>query len=143
MSARRTNAWLAARLQYLCATYYPDITIPNRLYTKFGRRTRNRFGSIIAKPHPLYDQPVTYITINGLFIDPDVPEYVIDATLLHEFAHYTHGFHSPHPQKYQHPHRGDVVNKEIRSRGAGAILAQQEAWIRDSYRDYLRGQKML
>jgi hypothetical protein len=133
----RTNDWLSERLSALCSQYFSDVTIPNRIFVRFGRKTKNRFGSILAKPHPAYDQPVTYITINGLFRTTDVPEYVIEGTLLHEFAHYTHGFHSPHPRKYTHPHRGNIVNKEIYSRGAKHIMDLQEAWIAKDYRTFL------
>ena len=137
----RTNEWLAARLQTLCQTHYPDVAIENKLFVRFGRKTINRFGSIIAKPKKGYSQPVTYITINGLFVDPSVPEYVIDATLLHEFAHYTHGFHSPRPKQHKHPHRGGVVEKEIINRGGELYLTQQNKWIKEEYPTYLRSRQ--
>ena len=133
----RDNHWLAERLSALRAEYFPDVPVGNRIFVRFGRASKTRFGSIIAKPRKGYTQPVTYITINSLFKDEDVPEYVIDATLAHEFSHYAHGFHSPLEKKFAFPHKGDVVNKEIRKRGAGHILSQQEAWAKKEYRNLL------
>ena len=139
----RDNSWLAERLQTIHRSYFADVPIRNTLYVRFGRNSRTRLGSIIAKPHPAHTLPVTYISINALFRSEDVPEYVIEATLAHEMAHYTHGFHSPLERKYQHPHRGDVVNKELRNRGAGHLLTQQERWLKEEYRDLLRRNHML
>jgi predicted metal-dependent hydrolase len=90
-----------------------------------------------------YTKPVSYISINSLFRDEEVPEYVIDATLAHEFAHYAHGFHSPLTQKYKFPHKGDVVGKELRQRGLEDMVKDQERWIKDKYRDFLRKHGLL
>ncbi len=142
-SQLRTNAWLAERMHTLHQQHFSDVQIRNKLFVRFGRKSKGRFGSIIAQPDPDYILPVTYITINGLFRDPGVPEYVIDATLLHEFAHYTHGFHSPLPRLYEHPHRGNIVNKEIQARNGGHYLKQQSAWIKGEYKQYLIFRGML
>jgi hypothetical protein len=91
----RDNKWLANLLFELHGTYFADVPIENTILVRFGRTSKTRFGSIIAKPTKGYKLPVTYININSLFKDEIVPEYVITATLLHEFVHYTHGFHSP------------------------------------------------
>lgn len=139
----RTNQWLAERLHTLHEAHFADVPIGNTLYVRFGRATRSRLGSIIAKPSSQHTKPVTYITVNNLFRDETVPEYVIDAVLAHEFAHYTHGFHSPLEQRYKHPHRGGVVDKEIRARGAGELLDQQGRWLKTEYRDFLRRNRML
>ena len=139
----RDNRFLADRLATIHANFFAEVPITNRIFVRFGRATKNRLGSIIAKPHPEYSAPVTYIRINDLFRDPIVPEYVIDATLAHEFAHYTHGFHSPLPKKYTHPHRGNVVNKEIISRGAGHLLTQQDAWLKTEYVPLLKRKRMI
>ena len=139
----RANQWLAEQLQSLCQQYFPDVAIENKIVVRFGRKTRNRFGSIISRKESNYTLPVSYITINGLFRDPTVPEVVIQATLLHEFTHYTHGFHSPRRQLHQHPHRGNIVDKEIIARGAGEYLKRQEAWVSEVYPKYLREQLKL
>ena len=139
----RNNQWLADRLNYIHGNYFTDVPVPNLILVRFGRTSRNRFGSIIAKPKAGHTQPVTYISINALFKDETVPEFVIDATLAHEFAHYTHGFHSPLERKHKYPHKGDVVNKEIRLRGAGHLLTQQDDWIKREYPKFLRKHHML
>lgn len=139
----RDNAWLAERLHYVHITFFSDVPIRNTILVRFGRISRTRFGSIIARPKAGYTLPVTYITINSLFKDESVPEYVIDATLAHEFAHYTHGFHSPLEQRYKYPHKGGVVSKEMRSRGAGEILDQQTKWIKSHYRQFLISHKLI
>lgn len=139
----RDNTWLAQQMKELYDAYFQDVPVENTILVKFGRTSRTRFGSIIAKPTTGYKLPVTYISINALFKDEIVPEFVIQATLLHEFVHYTHGFHSPIPQKHRYPHQGGIVNKEIRARGAGAILAQQLKWIKHEYRDFLKSKHLL
>lgn len=140
METSRTNIWLAERLRSLHAQYFPDVEIENKLVVRFGRKSKTRFGSIIAHKEAGHTQPVTYITINSFFKDEEVPEYVIDATLLHEFTHYTHGFHSPRKQIHKHPHRGNIVNKEIITRGAGEFLTKQDAWVKEFYRDFLHNE---
>lgn len=139
----RDNKWLAEQLHALHATYFSDVPIENTILVRFGRTSRTRFGSIVARPTTGYRQPVTYISINSLFKDETVPEYVIIGTLLHEFVHYVHGFHSPIKQQYRYPHQGGIVNREIRERGAGAILDQQTKWIKAHYRDFLKQNQLL
>ncbi|MCC2631537.1 MAG: hypothetical protein K0S20_236 [Patescibacteria group bacterium] len=139
----RNNLWLAERLQAIRELHFPDIRVKNTILVRFGRSSRTRFGSIIARPTAGYSQPVTFITINSLFKDEIVPDFVIEATLGHEFVHYAHGFHSPLEQKYRFPHKGDIVNKELRARGLGDILARQTTWIKEEYPDFLRKNKLL
>ena len=134
----RDNQWLASRLNTIHERYFHEVPIFNTILVRFGRASKTRFGSIIARPHKDYKTPVTYITINALFKDEIVPEYVIDATLAHEFAHYTHGFHSPLARLHKHPHRGSVVDKEIQKRGAGELLTLQYAWIKSTYPRFLQ-----
>ena len=139
----RTNHWLAERLDAIHHDYYADVPIKNVIMVRFGRESRTRFGSIIARPRTGHAQPVSYITINSLFTDEEVPQYVIDATLAHEFAHYAHGFHSPLERLYDYPHKGGIVDKEIIKRGGGELLKLQKAWIKKEYRDFLRKHKKL
>ena len=134
----RTNHWLAERLDSIHLQYFADVPIKNVILVRFGRESRNRFGSIIAKPHKGYTQPVSQITINSLFRKEEVPEYVVDATLAHEFTHYAHGFHSPLERLHAYPHKGGVVTKELVKRGAGELMGKQKAWIKREYRDFLR-----
>lgn len=134
----RDNKWLAAQLMLLHERYFSDVPIENTILVRFGRRSRTRFGSIVARPKPGYRQAVTHIAINSLFKHEEVPVYVIHGTLLHEFVHYAHGFHSPLEQKYRYPHKGGIVDREIKQRGAGDILKLQNRWIKEEYRDFLK-----
>ncbi|MBU6388939.1 hypothetical protein KGQ71_00285 [Patescibacteria group bacterium] len=138
ITTTRTNTWLASRLSDIHHAYFPEIPIKNTVLVRFGRTSKYRFGSIISRERKGYKKPVTYITINSLFRNEVVPEYVIDATLAHEFVHYSHGFHSPLEQLYQYPHKGGIVNKELRKRGVGELLKQQRSWIKQKYPDFLR-----
>jgi hypothetical protein len=134
----RDNDWLAHQLQVLRNDYFSDVLVSNRLFVRFGRPSRTRLGSIIARPLPDHALPVTYITVKALFREETVPEYVVHATLAHEMAHYAHGFHSPLPRKYPHPHRGNVVSKELAARGALHLIEQQEAWLKSDYTNLIR-----
>lgn len=139
----RDNTWLASRLKTIHQQYFADVPINNKILVRFGRSSRTRFGSIIAKPYKGHTQPVTFISINSLFKDEAVPEYVIDATLMHEFVHYAHGFHSPLERQYKYPHKGGIVNREIRARGAGSTLDQQRKWVKEFYKEFLRSKSLL
>ena len=139
----RDNKWLASRLAEIQSKFFSDVPISNIIFVRFGRSSKTRFGSIIAKPLKGHKKPVTYITINALFKEEEVPDYVIEATLAHEFVHYTHGFHSPLRRLYKYPHQGGIVDKELRKRGIGEILDQQTKWTKDFYRPFLRKHHLL
>lgn len=134
----RNNNWLAGKLQQIVEQYFPDVAVQNRVFVRFFRVSKYRLGSITAKKRQGYEQPVTLININALFKDPLVPEYVIEATLFHEFSHYIHGFHSPLAQRFRHPHQGGVVTKEFKARGAQKILKEQRRWLRTEYPELLK-----
>lgn len=129
---RRTNRWLADRLEWLAGRYFADVPINNRLQVRFSRPVKTRLGSITTRK--LKGQPpISLISINGLFRDDGVPESVIDAVLGHEFIHYAHGWHSPLPRLYRHPHRGGVVDQELRDRGLSQVLIQQNKWVKHNF----------
>jgi hypothetical protein len=142
-AGHRNNQWLSERLQWLHAAYFPDVAIENKVVVKFGRQSKTRFGSIIARKEPGEALPVTYITINALFREQEIPDFVIDATLVHEFIHYTHGFHSPRRQMHRHPHKGGVVTKEMAARGAHHLYKQQRKWIKEEYKQLLQRANLL
>ena len=118
----RNDAWLTERTQLLWENHFADVPKGYPIVTKFGSRARYRFGSIAAR------NSKSLILINQLFATPDVPTYVVDATLAHELAHYAHGFGSGLPRKYAHAHRGGVVDKELEARGLGELSAKAEQW---------------
>lgn len=132
----RDNKWLKEKLVGVWQRYYSDVTPKNEVIVRFGRNARTRLGSI--KFGRRKENPRTYITITGLFRDPEIPEFVIDAVLAHELAHYAHGFFSPHEKLHRYPHQHGVVDKELTTRGLGDILIMQKRWLKKNWREYLR-----
>ncbi len=135
MENERDNKWLRERFKYIWQRYFSDVEILNTIIIKFGRPCRTRLGSI--KPGRKYKNEHSIITINGYFKDPEIPEFVIDAVIAHEFMHYAHGFASPHQQAFRHPHKGGVVNYDMKERGLGDILKLEKQWIKNNWRDYI------
>lgn len=132
----RDHKWLKSRLEHIWRLYFPDVAIANNVFVKFGRPSMTRLGSIKFGRRKV--DPNTIITINGHFIDPQIPEFVVDAVLAHELTHYAQGFCSPHEQTFRHPHRGGVVKKELKDRGLIALNKAEKAWIKDNWRDYIK-----
>ena len=161
----RDDRWLFAKLDEVWDKYFSDVPQENDVRIVWGRRTRNRLGSIkqVAIPNPqapnnkhvsnlkiqklnencklkienYVRHPETIITINSLFKDANIPEYVVIGTIAHELAHYTHGFHSPLEQRFATPHAGGVVHQEMENRGLGEIHRQQKRWLKANWRNYL------
>ncbi|HVE80816.1 MAG TPA: hypothetical protein VNA68_01610 [Candidatus Dormibacteraeota bacterium] len=131
----RDELWLQQLLDETWDKYFADVPQDNIVRIKFGRRARTRLGSIRIHPdHP----DTTEITLNGLFRDPAVPEFVVLATLVHEMIHYAHGFNSPLEQKHRHPHAGGVVRAEYRERGLEELYLRQKKWLKANWPDILR-----
>ncbi len=135
MSARlRDNGWLESRLRHLWDQYYFDAPIGYPIEAKFGRPARYRYGSICNVGRKCR------ILVNGLFAHPDVPEFVVDATLAHELAHYVHGYGSGLPKLHSHPHRGGVIDKEMAKRGCLFLEEQAGPWRRDNWQTFYESQ---
>jgi hypothetical protein len=58
-----------------------------------------------------------------------VPDCVFIITVAHELVHYAHGFGSPLPQLYRHPHANEVVERELEQRELGEQLLCCNQWI--------------
>jgi len=123
----RDNSWLESRLHYLWNTYYQDATLGYPICVTFGPRARYRYGSIYSVGKQCH------ILVNRLFAHPDVPDYVVDATLAHELAHYVHGYGSGLRKLHAHPHRGGVVDKEMQKRGCFFLEEQALEWRRSHW----------
>lgn len=123
----RTNGWLRQRVDALKLRYFADVQGGYPIQAHFGRRSTRRWGTI----HAAYGYAV--ITINSLFRAPEVPEMVIDGTILHELAHYAHGFGSGLPKRYRYPHAGGVVEAELQRRGCLQIERQSDDWLREHW----------
>ncbi len=134
MSSQRDHAWLQQLLDDIWDEYFADVPQENDVRIVFGRRARRRLGSISldpANPH------VSIITMNGLFKLPEVPQFVIEATLVHELTHYAHGFNSPLAQAQQHPHAGGVMRREFDERGLLSLYKQQKAWLKANWTTFV------
>ena len=132
----RNNKWLKNRFKYIQQRYFEDIEIINNLIVKFGRPCRTRLGSI--KKGRRKQNFNSIISINGHFRDPQIPTFVVDAVISHEFMHYAHGFASPHEQAFKHPHQGGVVKYDLIERGLNDILKAEKVWIKNNWENYLK-----
>lgn len=126
----RDQAWLQALLDDTWDRYFSDVPQDNIVRLQFGRRAKTRLGSISVHPK---EPDVSVIRLNGLFRDPAIPEFVVQATLVHELTHYSHGFNSPHQQKFRHPHAGGVMRAEFAERGLEELYKKQKRWLKDNW----------
>lgn len=133
----RDDKWLHARLDYIWDTFFLDVEQDNIVRIVWGRKAKTRLGSIRLDPN---DPTVSIITINRLYQDEYVPEYVIDATIVHELSHYAHGFNSPHAQTKQHPHAGGVMAKEFAERGLTDMYKAQKRWLKANWGPFVMTQ---
>lgn len=155
----RDEKWLFQKLDEIWDNHFSDIPQENNVKIVWGRRARTRLGSIKGgngprltrqrpknKPsrsgastlnHLQRSPEETIITINALFKDEKIPEEVVIATIAHELVHYAHGFHSPLEQKFDAPHAGGIVIKELEKRGLGKIMKIQKEWLKNNWRDYI------
>lgn len=142
----RNDEWLESRLEYIYKKYFKDVDAPNMIHIKFGRCSRTRLGSIKKKDAQsilgkVKTNSATEIVINGHFRDEFIPKFVVDAVIAHELSHYAHGFSSPLPQLWRHPHKGGVVSKEMKDRGLTEILKMEKKWIKENWRSYIKGER--
>jgi hypothetical protein len=132
----RDNNWLTNRFNEIYNKYFYDVEIKNQIIISFGRPCRTRLGSI--KLNPKKAEKISKITINGFFKNPEIPEFVVDAVIAHEFMHYAHGFASNHDKAYKHPHRGGVVDWDLIERGLGDTLKLEKLWVKKNWQNYLK-----
>jgi hypothetical protein len=128
----RTNDWLEELFDTIWANHFSDVERVNEVTIEFSRHWKTRLGLIRMSE----SQAHTYVGINGLLRHPDVPEFVVMLTAAHELCHYAHGFGSPLPQRYPHPHAGNVVGRELERRGLGHLVDDYDAWVSDYWHDF-------
>lgn len=146
----RNNEWLENQMWELLHNHFADVPVTNEIIIRFGKRAYQRLGSIKQKcirpglkmgnviiRQAEYDER-SFITITGYFRDLLVPEYVVLATLAHELVHYAHGFSSPLEKKFEHPHKGKIVQRELLKRGLGDIHYDSEKWLKKEWKNYLK-----
>jgi hypothetical protein len=133
----RDDKWLFSKLDEVWDNYFPDVPQDNDVRIVWGRRARTRLGSIKLGEKRRGEHPETIITINSLFKDTKIPEFVVIGTIAHELSHYAHGFHSPIERKFATPHAGGVIHRELRERGLGDLEKKQKKWIKENWRPYI------
>lgn len=127
---KRDDAWLQELLDTTWDTHFSDVPQQNDVRIVFGRRAKRRLGSISLDP---MDPTISVITMNGLFRSPEVPEFVVVATLVHELTHYAHGFNSPLARAQEHPHAGGVMRREYAERGLLDLYLAQKRWLKTNW----------
>lgn len=127
---KRDNGWLQGVLDKIWDNYFADVPQENDVRIEFGRRAKRRLGSISLDPR---DGKTSLITMNGIFRDAAIPEFVVEATIVHELTHYAHGFNSPLEQAQAHPHAGGVMRREFAERGLLELYLQQKRWLKENW----------
>ena len=112
-------------LDHIWLEYFSDIPCVNDVKIAYCHPWKRRLGLIRLS----VDGATSFIGINKLLQHHYVPEYVLITTIAHELTHYAHGFGSPLPRPYEHPHANNVVDRELERRGLGEYAHQSDAWI--------------
>jgi len=112
-------------LEHIWQRYFADISRVNEVQIAYCYPWKSRLGLIRLS----LDNATSFIGINALLQHQQVPECVLITTIAHELTHYAHGFGSPLPRLYQHPHANNVVNRELEQRGIGKYVQQTDLWI--------------
>ncbi len=112
-------------LDHIWQQYFPDIPCVNEVQIAYCHPWKSRLGLIRLS----LDNATSFIGVNALLQHRQVPECVLITTIAHELTHYAHGFGSPLPRLYKHPHANNVVNRELEQRGIGEYVHQSDAWI--------------
>ncbi|MFA5792940.1 MAG: hypothetical protein WC897_03675 [Candidatus Gracilibacteria bacterium] len=132
--AMRDDVWLKLKFEELYESHFCDVPRLNSIEIGFGRKAKRRFGSISLGR----DKKTSVITINGVFRDERVPEQIICSVMAHELCHYVHGFNSPLPKKYDSPHAGGVIKRELKKRGLSLLEEYEKMWTRANWPKFSR-----
>ena len=131
--ALRDQAWLVNQLDHIWATWFADVERVTPVSVRYVRPWKRRLAVIYLTDRDRR----SFIGVNRLLRDQRVPYTVFLVTLAHELAHYAHGFGSHHPRRHRHPHRGNVIQRELTRRGLGAELRFYTEWTNESWFDLL------
>lgn len=148
----RDNSWLEEKLYFLWENNFVDVPRKNPVVIKFGKKSYRQLGSIswarnktrgikslVNKVKGDFDDSrVSLITVTGYFRDEVIPEIVVLGTVAHEMIHYSHGFHSPLKQIYDHPHKGGIIKKEMYKRDMVEMYDFSKKWLKSEWKDYLK-----
>lgn len=116
---------LATCLNLIWQRYFTDVPCANTILIEYCYPWKSRLGLIRLS----LDASITFIGINTLLQQRAVPDYVLMTTIAHEVVHYSHGFGSPLPRCFKHPHANKVVDKALEQREMGVYLRCCNEWI--------------
>ncbi len=134
-----TTRDLPLYLSSLWQHYFSDVPHANEVQIAYCRPWKSRLGLIRMS----LDSTCSFIGINSLLRHADVPDCVLVTTIAHELVHYTHGFGSPLPQLFEHPHANNIVDKELKQRGLGNALSDCNTWIDDHWYAFYEEQRIV
>ena len=148
MAEIRDQEWLENTLADIWYKHFSDIHQHNEVIIRWGRKAKNRLGSIsqkvnkdrVPKGMVLFSSSgyqTSMITINKLLQQAEIPDMLVRSVIFHELSHYAHGFNSPFGQKYRYPHRGGVMRKEFEERGCLDLYLFQKKWLKDNWWDFI------
>ncbi len=123
-----TRSDLNKYLDNIWQHYFSDVPCVNEVQIAYCQPWKLRLGLIRLS----LDTRISFIGINALLQHEQVPEYVLLTTIAHELTHYAHGFGSPLPRLYAHPHANNTVNRELERRGLGEDAHRCDEWV-DKY----------
>ena len=119
--------------------YFSDVPRANDVHIAYCRPWKTRLGLIRMS----LDSTRSFIGINSLLQHEDTPDCVLVTTIAHEIVHYAHGFGSPLPQLFEHPHANNIVDKELEQRGLGDTLVDCNAWIDEQWYTFYEQQRAI
>lgn len=128
----RDEVWLLNQLDAIWVAYFTDVPVVNPIEIAWCRPWKTRLGLITLR----VPSGTTFIGLNSLLRDPEVPEVLATITIAHELVHYSHGFGSPLPRPYRHPHLGGIVDRDLERRGFAAMLLEYGRWIDQHWFDF-------
>ncbi|MBI3968021.1 MAG: hypothetical protein HY329_20470 [Chloroflexi bacterium] len=128
-SVERTDEWLCEKLRAIWRDHFADVPALNPIEISYARPWKCRLGLITLTEK----SKTSLIRLNRLLAHPGVPECVNTITIAHELVHYAHGFGSTLPRRYEHPHQGGIVKKELVSRGFAEEHDRYVQWIDDHW----------
>ncbi len=143
----RDNEYLENKLDYIIKNHFNDVDFSNQVIIKFGKRSRRQLGcirreqdkSVLSIFNMIRAQSsnnyASIITITAYFKLNTVPDEIVASTIAHELVHYVHGFNSPLPKKFKHPHKGNIVYKELAQRGLGDMYKSSKKWLKQNWKD--------
>lgn len=149
----RNNEFLENILYDLWENHFCDIPRKNFVLIKYGKYSKRQLGSIklanrntkikglLRKKDDEYrsqdDKSITVITVTRYFKNESIPEFIVRATVAHELCHYAHGFNSPLEKRFQKPHQGSIIKKELALRGLLEDQIEADRWLKENWLDII------